>query len=464
MMVLKMKVTQLERKNRALRHRSMIHRVMQVQVQDNLLSLKMSNEDLTRQLQAAEAARVHEQEGEAILRERLVEAEYRLDELGASMHAPPPTTGLNASVIADKALQPPHPLRRANSCASFSFVRSRRSQSLGGGMRAAGEEEGNWREAALERAEVQLRAAMGMNDGPAIRLALGKAAKACELVKGATVVCKKQMLRGKSKASLVPLDVASIAAAEAEAATKPEIEAQWYLRFHKIAAARKLALSSCNFEIVDARIEDLFNLAQKGEVPCAQWHAFLRKQLPSPRGEGGADWEEDPNAPLPQQNQQVVSAFVDGLKLLKDTGSSAGSEGRLIGAPFAKVRRYRMHGELFDDLYAASSVKQVRMRRSSIFDKDYAEVAGEVAGGIRLPDESATATQQGANVPPVMQPEMQMGSMDLEMLRLQRPTWMSEEQAASYAYQPLTTNYSLLTTYYLHGLSLTTYCLLLPEE
>ena len=157
MMALKMKVTQLERKNRALRHRSMIHRVMQVQVQDNLLSLKMSNEDLTRQLQAAEAARVHEQEGEAILRERLVEAEYRLDELGASMHAPPPATGMNGGAPADKAP------RRASSRASFSFVGSRRSQSPGGGLRARfapGEEEGNWREAALERAEAQLRAAM----------------------------------------------------------------------------------------------------------------------------------------------------------------------------------------------------------------------------------------------------------------------------------------------------------------
>ena len=78
MMALKMKVSQLERKNRALRHRSMIHRVMQVQVQDNLLSLRTSNEDLTRQLHAAEAALVRGQEGEAILRERLAEAEYRL--------------------------------------------------------------------------------------------------------------------------------------------------------------------------------------------------------------------------------------------------------------------------------------------------------------------------------------------------------------------------------------------------
>ena len=114
-----------------------------------------------------------------------------------------------------------------------------------------------------------------------------------------------------------------------------------------------------------------------------------------------------------------------------------------------------MHGELFDDLYAASSAKQVRMRRSGRFDEGYEEVAGEVAVGTSLPDESAAATQQGADVPPEMQPEIQTGSMDLEMLRLQRPTWMSEEQAAStLTHQtthsvPVTSDYLPLTTYYL---------------
>ena len=44
-----------------------------------------------------------------------------------------------------------------------------------------------------------------------------------------------------------------------------------------------------------------------------------------------------------------------------------------------------------------------------------------------------------------MQPEIQTGAMDLEMLRLQRPTWMSEEQATSGTRQPPTTSYSLLT-------------------
>ena len=44
---------------------------------------------------------------------------------------------------------------------------------------------------------------------------------------------------------------------------------------------------------------------------------------------------------------------------------------------------------------------------------------------------------------PEMQPEIQTGAMDLEMLRLQRPTWMSEEQATSGTRQPPTTSYSL---------------------
>ena len=46
-----------------------------------------------------------------------------------------------------------------------------------------------------------------------------------------------------------------------------------------------------------------------------------------------------------------------------------------------------------------------------------------------------------------MQPEIQTGAMDLEMLRLQRPTWMSEEQATGGTRQPPTTSYQLLATY-----------------
>ena len=39
--------------------------------------------------------------------------------------------------------------------------------------------------------------------------------------------------------------------------------------------------------------------------------------------------ETTPNATLPQRDEQMASAFVDGLKLLKATGSSAGPEGWL---------------------------------------------------------------------------------------------------------------------------------------
>jgi hypothetical protein len=93
-----------------------------------------------------------------------------------------------------------------------------------------------------------------------------------------------------------------------------------------------------------------------------------------------------------------------------------------------------------------------------------------------LQEERAAATRQGADVPAETQPEIQAGSIDLEMLRLQRPTWMSEEQAASCCtltnhqppttnHQPPTTNYQLPATHYLpptHCLSLlpltTDYC------
>ena len=98
--------------------------------------------------------------------------------------------------------------------------------------------------------------------------------------------------------------------------------------------------------------------------------------------------------------------------------------------------------------------------------------------------------QPGEDVPaevqpeaPEMQPEIQTGAMDLEMLRLQRPTWMSEEQATGGSCQPPTTSYQLLATYTLpvtllltasvvalllthtHAAShCTTYYQLLPEE
>ena len=73
------------------------------------------------------------QEGEAILRERLAEAEYRLDEL---MHSGPGAeSGMNAG-----GEQPPQPPRRAGSRTSFSFASSRRRVSFAGGKRD--EEEG----------------------------------------------------------------------------------------------------------------------------------------------------------------------------------------------------------------------------------------------------------------------------------------------------------------------------------
>ena len=101
---------------------------------------------------------------------------------------------------------------------------------------------------------------------------------------------------------------------------------------------------------------------------------------PNPNPYQGGEGGEGGHAHLPQRDEQRASAFVDGLKLLKDTGSSAGPEGVLLGAPLAKLRRYSMHGELFNDLYAASSVKQVRLRRSGKFDQVYQEdAAGEGA-------------------------------------------------------------------------------------
>ena len=74
---------------------------------------------------------------------------------------------------------------------------------------------------------------------------------------------------------------------------------------------------------------------------CAQWHGFLREQLPSPRGDEGEEGEGRSGSPLEPRDKEFASAFVGGLRLLKETGSSAGHVGGLGGgvAPYTKVRR-----------------------------------------------------------------------------------------------------------------------------
>ena len=101
------------------------------------------------------------------------------------------------------------------------------------------------------------------------------------------MVRKHQMLRGGSKKRLVASDAATdaadaaAAAAAAAAPPKLETETERYLRFHHFAAARKLALASRDLEVADARIEDLFDLAQQGDVPCADAPTHAHPRAPA---------------------------------------------------------------------------------------------------------------------------------------------------------------------------------------
>ena len=55
-----------------------------------------------------------------------------------------------------------------------------------------------------------------------------------------------------------------------------------YKRFHALATSRKLALASRGYEVENIFIDDLFDDAQRQNVPPEEWHAYLRDQIPDP--------------------------------------------------------------------------------------------------------------------------------------------------------------------------------------
>ena len=59
-------------------------------------------------------------------------------------------------------------------------------------------------------------------------------------------------------------------------------EQQRYEKFQQLATARKLALASRGYEVMNVFIDSLYDLAVKERHPERNWHAFLRRQIPSP--------------------------------------------------------------------------------------------------------------------------------------------------------------------------------------
>ena len=55
-----------------------------------------------------------------------------------------------------------------------------------------------------------------------------------------------------------------------------------YSRFHKLATERKVALASRGLEIENVFIDDLFDDARRHGVEPTEYHAYLRREIPSP--------------------------------------------------------------------------------------------------------------------------------------------------------------------------------------
>ena len=155
------------------------------------------------------------------------------------------------------------------------------------------------------------------------------------------------------------------------------------------------------------RIEKLFDEAERQHVAPREYHAFLREQLPSPRAArmaeaaGMLETEESAasgKAVVRLHEKGSVSdrtdgkhggsmqkifakAFVDGLKQLKETGSAAGHARSGGGAaPIKKVRRYKLHAEIFDALQP-NRHQQLDISQAAIRLVDAAAPGAAAAGG-----------------------------------------------------------------------------------
>ena len=369
----------------------------------------------------------------------------------------------------------------------------KRSNTSGRLALMAAKDEGNWKEEMLARAEKQLQAAMEANDATAIRAALAKAGRVVDTIKGAKVVQAHQVLRGKA----APKAAGEAGGADGEAGEggeaedavaplsplkahrgeppEPDTEKGRYLKFHRLATARKLALASHDYEVCDVRIEKLFDEAERRHVAPQEYHAFLRDQLPSPRAarmaEAAGMLDTDDTSPYSRAvrlhekgsvsdrtdgkhggNMQKIfaRAFVDGLKQLKETGSSAGPARSGGAAPIKKVRRYKMHAEIFEALQPnrdqqidvtqaairmvdSSGAQQEPMHEAEV--SDAAQNDGDFLDHHQqelLPEVNRRALVRSRTR---MRDELELQTnlgveSHLEQLAvLQKPTWMSEEQA-----------------------------------
>ena len=240
---MELELEQLRHKNRTLRHRAIIHRVLQVQTREALSSLKEAHSEALRQLAELEASGARPGGG------------------GGG--------GGGGSDDDDRS--------------SASDDNSRGS---------LGED---WQDNLISTAQDELKAAMLSQDPEALKQAIvnasGAVAKARvrnhQVLRKQDIVVghgskkdgggKKDGGKGKSKQTV---DNTGLKVSEEE---------RLYLKFHEIATGRKLALASRGYEVQNVFIDELFDKACAESLNEGKYHTFVRGELPTPRDDDDDD-------------------------------------------------------------------------------------------------------------------------------------------------------------------------------
>ena len=341
-------VAHLQRKNRALRCRTVMHRMLQVQSHDALHVLKEDHSEVTRQLRDAQEVLSLRSRENNELHAKVDELEEVLERLvtkGAT---------LEGAVAGRNSTPSPDARRSSARMSRGSFAR-----------------ESSFDEHTISSAEDELKAAMESGDPERIKKALAAASGTVAKAKArhgggrenrGAVVGKQHMLRGGGKKpGLTPRGPAATPRGAPNAVVTDENEAR-YLRFHEMATARKLALATRGFELQNCFIEQLYDKAVTEKVGEGEWHAFIRQELPSPRldgadddDEGAASAADDGKATPPDgaapRNAARRRSLVDSVKAVVNWGREA----KASSAAKAKLHRFQLFEELPTGVQATAS-------------------------------------------------------------------------------------------------------------
>jgi len=144
-------------------------------------------------------------------------------------------------------------------------------------------------------AEAELQAAMAAKDPERLKRAIANASEAVARAraKNSHVLKKANIIKGGEGDGANPKPRPRTSVVVKPPTTEVTQEEKRYIEFHELATQRKLNLASRGFEVQNIFIDDLYEEA--ADVPQADWHEFIRLQLPSPRGvdsDGSILWED----------------------------------------------------------------------------------------------------------------------------------------------------------------------------